>query len=96
MAEDDLEQLLSYVSEQSGTSRALKVHESFVAAFEHLAEMPGSGSKRADLTGTRVRWWPVFNWIVLYESDSSPITILRVIHGARALDRILHSAGFER
>lgn len=93
-AEQDLEELLDYVSEQSGTSRTLKLHEKFVAAFEQLAQMPGSGSKRTELTGERVRWWLVFNWIVLYDCESVPITILRVIHSARAIERILDSTGF--
>jgi antitoxin ParD1/3/4/toxin ParE1/3/4 len=88
-AEQDLEELLAYVSEQSGASRALKVHEKFVAAFEQLAEMPGSGSKRTELTGERVRWWPVFNWIVLYDGESVPISVLRVVHSARAIEQIL-------
>ena len=43
--------------------------------------------------GERVRW-RVFDWIVLYAWESSPITILRVIHGARALDRILNPSDF--
>lgn len=93
-AEEDLEDVFSYISERSGTDRALKVHGKFVAAFEHLAEMPGSGSKRTEVTSERVRWWPVFNWIVLYDWKSVPITILRVIHGARAIDRILNPEEF--
>lgn len=56
--------------------------------------MPASGSKRTELAGERVRWWRVFDWIVLYAWESSPITILRVIHGARALDRILNPSDF--
>ena len=90
-AEDDLEEILAYTLEQSGSHRALHVHGRFVQAFEHLAEMPGSGWKRGEITGDAVRWWRVFKWIVLYEWKSSPITILRVVHTARALDRILSS-----
>lgn len=89
-AEAELEEILLFVAEQSGVGRALDVHERFVDAFEHLAEMPNSGSKRIDITGERVRWWRVFDWLVLYESESTPVTILRVIHGARDLDRILN------
>lgn len=83
-----------YVLEQSGPHRAQLVHARFVEAFEHLAEMPGSGWKRTEITGDRVRWWRVFGWIVLYDCEISPITILRIIHTARALDRILDPDGF--
>ncbi|WP_419164054.1 type II toxin-antitoxin system RelE/ParE family toxin [Candidatus Palauibacter sp.] len=89
-AEDELEEILLYVAEQSGVDRALLVHGSFVEAFEQLAEVPGSGSKRTEMTGDRVRWWRVFDWVVLYDWESSPLTILRVLHGARDLDRLLN------
>lgn len=57
-AEDELEEILLYVADQSG--------------------------------GDRVRWWRVFDWVVLYDWESSPLTILRVLHGARDLDRLLN------
>ncbi len=89
-AENELAEILLYVAEQSGVDRALHVHAKFVEAFEHLAGMPGSGSKRTEITGDAVRWWRVFDWVVLYYPESSPLTILRIIHGARDLDRILN------
>ena len=91
---EELEEILLHVSERSGANRALHVHGRFVSAFELLAEVPTSGSKRTEITGERVRWWRVFDWIVLYAWETSPITILRVIHGARALDRILDPNDF--
>ena len=42
-----------------------------------------------NLTGEHVRWWFVFKWVVIYDPESSPISILRVIHGARDLERLL-------
>ena len=51
--------------------------------------MPKTGTTRPELTGERVRWWSIFKWIVLYDPETSPITILRIIHGARELGRIL-------
>jgi len=54
-AEAELEEILLYVAEQSGVDRALRVHRRFVDAFEHLTEMPNSGSERRDaLTPSRV------------------------------------------
>ena len=60
-AEDELEETLLYVAEHSGIDRALHVHGRLVDAFEHLAEMPGAGSKRREITGERVWWWRVFD-----------------------------------
>ena len=70
--------------------RAIHVHGKFVEAFELLAFQPGSDATRPKLTGEGVRWWPVFRRLVIYDPSSSPITILRVIHGAREFDRLLH------
>ena len=88
-AESELGEILLYLARREGVERALHVHGHFVRAFELLAEQPGSGTKRPRLTGERVRWWPVFKWIVVYDPESAPITVLRVVHGARELDRVL-------
>ncbi len=64
------------------------MHGKFVKAFELLAFQPSSGTTRPKLTGERVLWWPVFKWLVIYDPTSSPVSILRVIHGARELDRL--------
>ena len=47
------------------------------------------GKDAPNLTGEQVRWWFVFKWAVIYDYENSPIRILRVIHGARDLNRIL-------
>lgn len=88
-AEAELGEILLYVATKESVERALHVHGRFVRAFELLAEQPGSGRKRPSLTGERFRWWNVFRWIVIYDPVNSPVTVLRVIHGARALDQIL-------
>lgn len=87
-AENELGEILQYVAQKDGVERALNVHGKFLGAFEHLAAMPNAGSRRMALTGDQVRWWTVFKWVVIYD-PGTPITILRVIHGAREFDRIL-------
>jgi toxin ParE1/3/4 len=92
-AEAELGGILLYLANKESAERALHVHGHFVRAFELLAEQPSSGRKRPSLTGERFRWWTVFKWIVIYDPESSPITVLRVIHGARALDQIFRPDG---
>ena len=89
-AEEELASILRYIAEQDSVDRALHVHDKFTQAFESLAATPGMGFKRPHLTGTRVRWHPVFRFVVIYDPESSPVMILRVLHGMRDLDRILH------
>ena len=51
--------------------------------------MPRIGYVRPALTGNRCRWYTFSKWIVIYDPVGSPITILRVLHSAQELDRIL-------
>ena len=88
-AEAELAEILLYVADRDGVERALYVHGRFVQAFELLAAQQGAGTTRPNLTGEHVRWWFVFKWVVIYDPESSPISILRVIHGARDLERLL-------
>lgn len=88
-AEEELAGILRYIADRDGTKRALRVQAKFVAAFETLAGTPGIGFKRPHLTGDRVRWHTVFRFVVIYDPESSPIMILRVLHGMRDLERIL-------
>ena len=94
-AEEELEVILDRIADRDGVQRALHIHGKFVKAFELVAFQPNSGSTRPKLTGERVRWWPVFKWMVLYDPKRFPISILRVIHGARELDRFLQPEDFE-
>lgn len=88
-AEEELAGILRHIAERDGVERALRVHGKFVATFETLAETPGIGFKRPHLTGERVRWHTVFRFVVLYDPESSPIVVLRVLHGMRDLKRLL-------
>ena len=88
-AETDLNDILGFIAERDGTGRALHVYEKFLEAFEALAASPDIGTRKPYLTDDPIRWWPVFRFLVVYDSQRSPIDILRVIHGARDLPRLL-------
>lgn len=87
----DLDEIFDRISDRDSVDRALHVHSKFDEAFEHLVTAPSSGVKRPLLTGNRLRWWFVFKWCVIYDPTTAPLAILRVLHGARDLDRIFRS-----
>jgi antitoxin ParD1/3/4/toxin ParE1/3/4 len=87
-AEEELRGILGFIAEESGQARALHVLDALESAFEALAAAPGIGHHRSQLTGTTLRWWPVFRFQVLYDPESRPLTVLRILHGSRDLDRI--------
>lgn len=88
-AEDELREILRFIAENDGEGRALHVLERFHEAFDRLAASPGIGFRRDHLTGESVRWWPVFRYLVLYEPGEKPLTVQRILHSSRDLDRLL-------
>lgn len=74
---------------QESIDAALRIHDALEEAFTLLAENPGIGHTRQDLTDRPVKFWKVFSYLVIYDSASVPLTIVAVLHGARDLEQIL-------
>ena len=79
----DLDEILEFVLRSSGPARALRVHKRICDALRKLASHPGIGHARADLTDESLRVWPVFSYLVIYRPATSPLEVVRVLHGAR-------------
>jgi plasmid stabilization system protein ParE len=87
-ARRDLEKIYDYIAEDS-LQAAGRMIDRFTAAFRKLAETPGLGHFREDLTREPFRFWAVGSYLVLYRPATHPLEILRVIHGARDVRAIL-------
>lgn len=61
-----------------------------LTAATRLATNPGLGSSRAYVP-PRYRFWPLvrFNYLLVYDATREPVQILRVVHTARDLPRLL-------
>ena len=57
--------------------------------MQRLAQNPGIGHVRPDLTNEDVRFWPVFKYLVIYRPATRPLEIVRVLHGQRDVKHIL-------
>ena len=88
-AEEELRAILKFIAEKDGIDRALHVHDKFLEIFEAVAASPNAGFRRPNLTGDSLRWRRLFRFLVIYDPESSPVTILRILHGARDLERLL-------
>jgi len=57
-----------------------------------VGAQPGIGHVRDDLADESLRVWAVFSYLIIYRTDTKPVQIIRVIHGARdvpsAIERI--------
>jgi toxin ParE1/3/4 len=89
-ARKGLEEILTYVADEFGARVAEAVLERHVAAFERLAESPGIGHVREDITkDAAVRFWPVGPSLVAYRGGPDGVEILFVERGERDWGRIL-------
>ena len=78
----DIDQILEYILNASGSNRALYVHTRLYEGFSKLGENPGLGHIRDDLADEALRVYAVFKYLIIYRS-TKPLQIVRVIHGAR-------------
>lgn len=83
-ARADVREILAYISKQSPQGERI-VRRELRRAMELLGEFPGIGHNRADVGDITLRFWSVFSYLIAYRTDTRPIQIVRVIHGARDL-----------
>jgi toxin ParE1/3/4 len=93
-AEDDLESAFRYLEREAGTSTAIRFEQAIQAALQRLSELPDIGAPwpTSDPRLGQVRKWgvPKFSdYLLFYRQEAGAIHILRILHGARDIDRIL-------
>lgn len=69
---------------------ARKMVDRIEAALVSLAESPGMGHLREDLTeDVALRFWAVGPYLIIYRTDTTPLEVIRIVHGARDTRREL-------
>ena len=90
-AVDDRFEIWSYIAGDD-LEAANRVEEVIQAACGFLAESPLAGRIREDLTALPLRFWlvqPYRNYWIVYNPEKKPLQIIRIIHAARDLPRLL-------
>jgi antitoxin ParD1/3/4/toxin ParE1/3/4 len=87
-AERQLSEIIDYIAERS-ESAALGVRNAIYEAVAQLAERPGIGHTREDLTARPLKFWSAYSYLVVYDPESRPLTIVAVLHGARDVGALL-------
>jgi toxin ParE1/3/4 len=87
-AEDDLRQIWRYLLEEAGLAVADRIQNELVEAFEGLADFPGKGHKRSDLTSRDVLFFSVYQYMIVYRRGAV-VEIAAVVHGKRDVKRLL-------
>jgi len=86
-AEEDLVDIWIYIA-RDNPDAADRLLEEIDRKLVLLAENPRLGRARPDIA-PEFRHWPVGNYLILYRLVADGIEVVRVVHGARRLDRLL-------
>jgi toxin ParE1/3/4 len=81
LAEQNLEEIWSYVAEDSSPGAADRLIDAIIDRFELLAEQPRMGRLRAEF-GEGVRSFVVESYVIYYREDRD-VLIARILHGRR-------------
>ena len=81
LAEQDLEEIWSYVAEDASLTTADRLIDAIFARFELLVEQPRMGRNRPEF-GEGVRSLVVESYVIYYRDDGD-LLIARVLHGRR-------------
>jgi toxin ParE1/3/4 len=87
MAGEDLEDIWEYVA-QNNPEAARRLIKEITGKFKLLRDHPQVGREQNTLLGW-LRSFPVKNYIILYRPFENGIEVLRVLHSARDIEKIL-------
>lgn len=89
-ARRDLIEIWDYIARDS-IDAADRVAADLRSAIQRLATMPGIGHRRDDLSDESLRFYRMYSYLILYQPESSPLSIVRVLHAAQDVKAILES-----
>src|SRR5579863_439805 len=87
-AEDDLKQIWRYLLGEAGLAVANRIQGELVRAFQGLADFPGKGHRRLDLTSHDVLFFSVYRYMIVYRRAKA-VEIVAVLHGKRHVKSLL-------
>jgi plasmid stabilization system protein ParE len=92
-AESDLQQIWRYLLGEAGLAVANRIQGELVDAFEGLADVPGKGHRRPDLTRRAAFFFSVYQYMIVYRREAV-VQIVAVLHGKHDVKRLLRSRLF--
>lgn len=88
-AANDLVQIWRYIKKQSSVEMANRVESVIRDRIAFLAENPGAGHWRRNLTDRPVKFFPVYSYLIVYRPDTKPLQVVSILHGRRDVEQIL-------
>jgi len=84
----DMKKIDDYLEEKASREVANKVERALFDAFEELVRLPFVGHPRDDFRQSELRFHTVFSYVIMFRREPR-VVIVRVLHGARNLPRLL-------
>jgi plasmid stabilization system protein ParE len=88
-AAQDLIDIWSFIKGQSSSTMADHVEDTLRARIVFLSKNPGAGHSRRDLTSEDVKFFPVYSYLIVYRSGTTPLQIVSILHGHRDVEKLL-------
>lgn len=85
----DLYEIIVYTDENFGSDAARNIEDGILAACDRLAETPGLGHRRSDLTSLPYFFYNVAPYFVVYARQTDPLAIVAIIHASRNVRKLL-------
>ncbi len=85
----DLAQIWRYLKKESDRETADRIESVIRGKFTYLADFPGAGHWRHDLTSADVRFYSVYSYLIVYRPETKPLEIVSILHGGRDVADIL-------
>ncbi|HEY5163557.1 MAG TPA: type II toxin-antitoxin system RelE/ParE family toxin [Terriglobales bacterium] len=87
-AENDLSEIWHYIKQETTADVADRIQAAILDKFDFLANNPGVGHSRKDLTALPVKFFPIYAYLIVYR-QTTPLEIVSVLHGRREVGRLL-------
>jgi plasmid stabilization system protein ParE len=87
-ADQDLNDIWDYIAPDN-LDAADRVLRALETAFQRLADSPALGHYREDLADKRHRFDSVYSYLIVYRWETTPLQIIRVLHGARDVQALI-------
>ena len=89
-AERDLDQIKEFLVDQAGPTITRRVLKDIRKTIVQIGTNPGIWHVREDLTDRPLKFWPIYSYLIVYDPASKPVQIVRILHGKRDVEQILH------
>ena len=93
-AQRDLIQILDYLLENAGGRVALDIEGKLRSAFRMLANHPGLGHKRPDLTSKAALFASVSRYLIVYRIEQRDVVVFAILDGSRDVKSVLSGRSF--